>query len=138
MQKLKLKLVFLLGVFMTLTLLLGISVYATDGNIQIIKESDTNYLIYVKNNLDKPFEFAFSNDETEPTTYLEAATDSAEGGNYIAYINSYTTANRYMWAKNDEGAYIVECVELDLSKAKRYSGSTFSLCRKTISLVDAI
>ena len=117
MQKLKLKLVFLLGVFMTLTLLLGISVYATDGNIQIIKESDTNYLIYVKNNLDKPFEFAFSNDETEPTTYLEAATDSAEGGNYIAYINSYTTANRYMWAKNDEGAYIVECVELDLSKA---------------------
>ena len=120
MQDLKLKLFFLVGIFMTLTLLLGISVYATEGNIQIIKESDTNYLIYVKNNLEKPFEFAFSDDNSadkNTLAYLSAATDSAEGGNYIAYINSYTTSNKYMWAKDSEGTYFIEGVELDLSKA---------------------
>ena len=60
MQKSKIKLVFLLGLFITIFSLLGISVYAANENVQIIKKLDTDYLIYVKDNLDKTFEFALS------------------------------------------------------------------------------
>lgn len=119
MQNLKLKIIFLVGIF-SLILLLGLPVNAANENVQLVKQTETDYLIYINGNLDSSFEFAFSDDNTadkETLTYLSAATDSAEGGNYIAYINSYTTENKYMWAKDAEGTYFVEGVELDLSKA---------------------
>ena len=119
MRNLKFKIILLVGIF-TLILLLGLPVNASNENIQIVKQSDTEYLIYINEHLDSTFEFAFSDSNTadkDTLTYLSAATDSAEGGNYIAYINSYTTENKYMWAKDEEGTYFVEGVELDLSKA---------------------
>ena len=119
MRNLKLKIIFLVGIF-SLILLLGLPVNAANENVQLVKQTETDYLIYINGNLDSSFEFAFSDDNTadkETLTYLSAATDSAEGGNYIAYINSYTTENKYMWAKDAEGTYFVEGVELDLSKA---------------------
>lgn len=119
MQNLKLKIIFLVGIF-SLILLLGLPVNAANENVQLVKQTETDYLIYINGNLDSSFEFAFSDDNTadkEILTYLSAATDSAEGGNYIAYINSYTTENKYMWAKDAEGTYFVEGVELDLSEA---------------------
>lgn len=119
MRNLKLKIIFLVGIF-SLILLLGLPVNAANENVQLVKQTETDYLIYINGNLDSSFEFAFSDNNTadkETLTYLSAATDSAEGGNYIAYINSYTTENKYMWAKNAEGTYFVEGVELDLSKA---------------------
>lgn len=119
MRNLKLKIIFLVGIF-SLILLLGLPVNAANENMQLVKQTETDYLIYINGNLDSSFEFAFSDDNTadkETLTYLSAATDSAEGGNYIAYINSYTTENKYMWAKDAEGTYFVEGVELDLSKA---------------------
>lgn len=115
MQNLKLKIIFLVGIF-SLILLLGLPVNAANENLQLVKQSETDYLIYINEHLGESFEFAFSEDETEPTTFYEAATDEAEGGNYIAYINQYTTG-KYMWAKNTEGTYFAEGVELDLSKA---------------------
>ncbi|MBO5412993.1 MAG: LPXTG cell wall anchor domain-containing protein [Clostridia bacterium] len=119
MRNLKLKIIFLVGIF-SLILLLGLPVNAANENVQLVKQTETDYLIYINGNLDSSFEFAFSDDNTadkETLTYLSAATDSAEGGNYIAYINSYTTENKYMWAKDAEGTYFVEGIELDLSKA---------------------
>lgn len=115
MRNLKIKIIFLVGIF-SLILLLGLPVNAANENIQLVKQSETDYLIYINEHLDESFEFAFSEDETEPTTFYEAATDEAEGGNYIAYTNQYTTG-KYMWAKNTEGTYFVEGVELDLSVA---------------------
>lgn len=119
MRNLKLKIIFLVGIF-SLILLLGLPVNAANENVQLVKQTETDYLIYINGNLDSSFEFAFSDDNTadkDTLTYLSAATDSAEGGNYIAYINSYTTENKYMWAKDAEGTYFVEGVELDLNKA---------------------
>lgn len=115
MRNLKLKIIFLVGIF-SLILLLGLPVNAANENLQIVKQSETDYLIYINEHLGESFEFAFSEDETEPTIFYEAATDEVEGGNYIAYINQYTTG-KYMWAKNSEGTYFVEGVELDLTEA---------------------
>lgn len=61
--------------------------------------------------------FQMTGAQPAETEFLEAGTDSAEGGNYIAYINSYTTSNSYLWARDAEGIFFVEGVELDLNKA---------------------
>lgn len=113
MQNTRLKGIFILGIFLIVSLLFATTVYGSNENIQILKESEQKYLIYVKDNLNKTFEFALSNDETEPTEYKDAGRDSAEGGNYIAYIDEYSTGTKYIWAKNSEG-YILEGVELNL------------------------
>lgn len=118
MQNSKTKILFLLGIFLIVTLVFGITAYAANENIQIIKESDSKYLIYVKGNLDSTFEFAFADTTTEPaeTEYKEAGKDASENGNYIAYLDEYSTANKYLWVKNSEG-YVLEAVEVDLTKA---------------------
>lgn len=119
MQKFKNKILFIIGIF-ALIVLLGLPVNAANENIELIKQSETDYLIYFKGHLEEIFEFAFSNDNTidkETLTYTQAATDNTNGGNYIAYINTYTTENKYVWAKDSTGTYFVEGVELDLTKA---------------------
>lgn len=119
MQKLKGKIIFLVGIFL-LILLLGLPVNAANENIQLIKQSETDYLIYINEHLSENFEFAFSNDNTvdkDTLTYLSAATDSSENGNYIAYVNSYTTENKYIWARDLEGIYFAEGIELNLIEA---------------------
>ena len=88
MQTRKIKIIFTLIIFALISLL-GMSVYAANENVQIIKKSDTDYLIYIKGNLDESFEFAFANDSTADKTtltYLSAAQDSTEGENYIASL----------------------------------------------------
>lgn len=119
MQNIKIKILFLIGIF-ALIVLLGLPVNATNENIELIKQSETDYLIYFNGHLGETFEFAFSNDNTvdkETLTYIPAATDTVGGGNYIAYINAYTTENKYVWAKDSKGTYFAEGVELDLTKA---------------------
>lgn len=82
------------------------------------KESDSKYLIYVKGNLDNTFEFAFADTETEPaeTEFKDAGKDTAENGNYIAYLDEYSTASKYLWVKNSDG-YVVEGTEVNLDNA---------------------
>jgi len=118
MQNLKVKVIFLLGVFLIATLLFGITTYAANENLQIVKESDSKYLIYVKENLDNTFEFAFADTETEPaeTEFKDAGKDTAENGNYIAYLDEYSTASKYLWVKNSDG-YVVEGTEVNLDNA---------------------
>lgn len=120
MQNLKTKMVFLLVTFVIVSFALGISVYASNEKVQIVKKSNTDYLIYVEGNLDNSFEFAFSDDNTVDKTTLTHSTtakDDVTDGNYIAFINQYTTEHKYMWVKNAEGTYILNAVELDLTKA---------------------
>ena len=118
MQNLKIKIAFLVLVFLIVSFIFGITVYAANENLQIVKESDSKYLIYVKDNLDETFEFVFSNTSTEPASseYKDAGTDAASNGNYIAYLDEYSTANKYLWVKNSAG-YVLEGVEVDLTKA---------------------
>ena len=120
MQNLKIRIAFLVVVFLIVSFIFGITVYAANENLQIVKESDSKYLIYVKDNLNETFEFAFSNTSTEPASseYKDAGTDAASNGNYIAYLDQYSTANKYLWVKNSSG-YIVEGVEVNLDEAIR-------------------
>ena len=115
------KLKMLLGVVIfILVSIIGMSVYASNDNIEIIKESDTNYLIYIKGNLSEEFDFAYSNDSganRDSLTYTAAAQDDTDSANYIAYVNQYTGEHNFIWAKKADGTFILEAVEIDLSKA---------------------
>lgn len=125
MTNFKNKLTVLLIVFILGIALLQITAYAANENIEIIKKSDNDYLIYIKDNLNTEFEFAFSNnkDGNDLVFDKKAGLDSNPentDANKIAYVNSLTIGlfenPTYMWAK-DENGYIVEGVEVDLSKA---------------------
>ena len=111
-------LLFVLGM-----ILLQTGVNAANENIQILQNSSSEYLIYIKGNESSAFKFGFSNDSaTEPTLNKESQNDS-ESGKTIAYVDNTTIAlfgsKTYMWAKLNDGEYILEGVEVDLSKAAK-------------------
>jgi len=125
MEKLKTKLMVLLFVFILIFVGGQASVYASNENIEIVKISNEDYLIYIKDNLKSDFEFAFSNDKDGNDLNFDkkAGLDSApinSNANKIAYVNSLTIgmfqSPTYMWVKNDNG-YVLEGIEVDLSKA---------------------
>jgi len=80
---------------------------ATNEEIVIVKESEEQYIIYLKQYLNQEFEFAFSNNKTEDVANLvfeNSAKDSAEEkANNIAYVDASTisifTNPTYMWIK---------------------------------------
>lgn len=103
-------------------------IYTVNGaneNMQIIKKSGTEYLIYISEHMDSQFEFAFSNDQgadKETLGYKSSILDSTSEKNNVAYIDNslYTTyfsGKTYFWARDLSGKYFAEKVEIDLSKA---------------------
>lgn len=121
MTSLKSKLIILAIIFILGLVAMQTSIFATNENIQILEKNTGDYIIYVKNNLNTDFEFAFSNDvnaDKEALSYNLAETDS--NGNKIAFINSETislfSAPTYIWAKVGT-EYVLEGIEVDLSKA---------------------
>ena len=103
-------------------------IYTVNGaneNIQIIKKSGNEYLIYISEHMDSQFEFAFSNDQgtdKETLGYKSSILDSTSEKNNVAYIDNslYTTyfsGKTYFWARDLSGKYFAEKVEVDLSKA---------------------
>lgn len=103
-------------------------IYTVNGaneNIQIIKKSGNEYLIYISEHMDSQFEFAFSNDQgadKETFGYKSSILDSTSEKNNVAYIDNslYTTyfsGKTYFWARDLSGKYFAEKVEVDLSKA---------------------
>lgn len=97
-------------------------VNASNENIQIL-QNNTEYLIYIKGNTDKTFKFGFSNDKsTEPELNKISETDS-ESGEIIAYVDNTTISmfdnTTYMWAKLDDGDYLLKGVEVDLAKSAK-------------------
>lgn len=124
MKSLKLKLMIAVLLFL-LVLLATTSVFASNEGIQILKKSDNEYMIYISEHLDAPFEFTFSNDKDsnkEELNYKVAATDTqeVEGKNYIAYVDSnlyniFFNKTTYLWARTLEGEYFAEAVEINLA-----------------------
>ena len=81
MTNLKSKLIVLAIVFILGIIAIQMSVNASNENIQILEKTTGDYIIYIKDNLDTDFEFAFSNDasaDKNALTYYSAETDSAE------------------------------------------------------------
>lgn len=101
------------------------TVNGTNENMQIIKKSGTQYLIYISGHMNSQFEFAFSNDQEadkETLGYKSSILDSTSEKNNVAYIDNslYTTyfsGKTYFWARDLSGKYFAEKVEVDLSKA---------------------
>lgn len=125
MSKLKSKLIISAIIFLLTIVAMQLSIYASNENVEIVKKSDTDYLIYVKDNLNKSFKFAFSNNQNEDKTSLtfkEAETDStAENANKIAFVNSTTISifenPTYMWVKDEHENYIIDGIQIELKQA---------------------
>lgn len=99
------------------------SVIATTEDYTVLKKTDDEYIIYLKESLDKEFEFSYTNqslENDESLDYIKSAKDS-KNGDAIAYIdanlyekyfkNSETT---YLWAKSGEN-YLAKGMKIDLS-----------------------
>lgn len=115
----------LLIIVMAITILQGFS-YAQSENLQMIKKSKEEYMIYISNLLNEEFEFAFSNNvaaQKDTLVFQKAALDNAENGNHIAYVDSNTYTqyfknqeNTYLWVKQAEN-YKVEAQKVNLKNA---------------------
>ena len=124
MKKTIFKLILLIIAFLLSIVIMQNSVWATNENIEILEKSNGEYLIYIKDNLNNDFEFAFSNVanvDKNSLSYMNSETDGiGENANKIAYVNSITkelfNQPTYMWARIGTN-YILEGVQVDLSKA---------------------
>ena len=121
MKKSKLKILLMVVIIGIFTIGMPMVAYGTNENTVIVKQSDNEYLIYLKGYLNKEFQFAFSNNkEADVSTlaFVNSAVDSAQGINNIAYVNDNATialfANKtYMWVKVD-GELKISGLEIDI------------------------
>ncbi len=135
-------------------------IYATSENVQVVKKSDNNYLIYVKDNLNIEFEFAFSNNKEigkGELVFQNSAKDmQGEEANSIAYIDedlysTYFSKDTYLWARTSDGKYIIEAEPIDLKSSltendietantmtKRISVDTKQIYEKPVENVDGV
>lgn len=121
MKKSKLKILLMVVIIGIFTIGMPMVAYGTNENTVIVKQSDNEYLIYLKGYLNKEFQFAFSNNkEADVATlaFVNSAVDSAQGINNIAYVNDNATialfANKtYMWVKVD-GELKISGLEIDI------------------------
>ena len=112
--------------FFAVLITIQTSVLGTNDNIEMLKKQSGDYLIYIKDNLNSDFEFAFSNNKDTnkaDLVFKDSETDSTgENANKIAFVNSSNISifdnKTYMWAKekNTEN-YILEGIEIDLNEA---------------------
>ena len=125
MIKSKSKLIISAIVFILVLITMQLSIYAANENIEILEKTNTDYLIYIKDNLTTDFEFAFSNDkdaDKTTLTYKKAETDSNKANaNKIAYVNTTTIElfknPTYMWVKDANENYILNGIQVDLEQA---------------------
>ena len=133
MKNTKIKFIVTTIVVLLVIIAIQTSTLASNENIEILQKSSSDYLLYIKDNLNTDFEFAFSNTKEQDKTdasflnsFISAGEDSSgENANKIAYVNNNTKgmfANpTYMWAKDSNGNYIVDGIEIDLTKALHIS-----------------
>lgn len=96
--------------------------YGANEELVIVQKAENEYIIYLKQYLEKEFKFAFSNNSAEEVsnlTFDNSALDEAEdGANNIAYVNNSNIAMfsnpTYMWIEVD-GKIEVSAREIDLS-----------------------
>lgn len=116
---------FLAVTIITITLLQSFSL-AKSENVQMIKKSEKEYIIYVSNLIGSEFEFSFANkkDESkEKLVFTNSALDQEDNGNNIAYIdetiyNNYFDGKKetYLWVKQGT-EYKVEAEKVNLKDA---------------------
>ena len=116
---------FLAVTIITITLLQSFSL-AKSENVQMIKKSEKEYIIYVSNLIGSEFEFSFANkkDESkENLVFTNSALDQEDNGNNIAYIdetiyNNYFDEKKetYLWVKQGT-EYKVEAEKINLKDA---------------------
>lgn len=112
-------------IIMIITLLQSFSL-AKSENVQMIKKSEKEYIIYVSNLIGSEFEFSFANkkDESkENLVFTNSALDQEDNGNNIAYIdetiyNNYFDGKKetYLWVKQGT-EYKVEAEKINLKDA---------------------
>ena len=104
MKTSKLKILLMIVIIGILTVGMPIIAYGTNENAVVVKQSESEYIIYLKGYLDKEFKFAFSDNKEaneESLTYTNSAKDTADGENNIAYSNTELAAKKYMFVKAD-------------------------------------
>lgn len=109
----------------TITLLQSFS-FAKTENLQMIKKSEKQYILYILTLLNDKFEFAFSNksnESKENLVFTDSALDQLKNGNNIAYIDEtlYDTyfegkSKIYLWVKQGE-EYKIEAQKVNLDDA---------------------
>ena len=65
MNNLKLKLILVTTIIFLGIVAMQTSVLGTNENIELLKKQSGDYLIYIKDNLNTDFEFAFSNNKNK-------------------------------------------------------------------------
>lgn len=122
MSKQKFKLIILALAFILALVILQSVVYASNENIQIVKNDKGEYMIYVKDNETTDFEFAFSKNQSEDKTLLSFKQCESDSQTKIAYVDNDSISlfedntPTYMWVKNGDN-YVLNGIEVDLSKA---------------------
>ena len=111
-----------------LFIMLPIQAKATNEKLAIISTTTIDaqgnkkeeYIIYIKDYIDKNFKYAFSNAESTELIYINSIIDTE--GNQVAFLDSETYENLanqeqqiYLWAKDENGNPILEGIELDLN-----------------------
>lgn len=115
MKSLKSKIIFTVIMALMIILIMPLSIFAANEETIIVKditeEGEEKYIVYLKDYLNKEFEFAFSNDRTADVstlTFSNSALDATGvGANNIAYVivdstNASLFENTtYMWIKEN-------------------------------------
>ena len=120
-KKSKILVTMILFVIMLLSIL-QIKSFATDSDIIVVKENDSEYLVYVNNMIGENFSFAFSNSKEETNlNYRESVIDNE--GNHIAYVNGelktqYFGSQTYIWVKTADDKVVIEGKEITLDGVK--------------------
>ena len=111
---------------MIIILLIALPIFAADDELLIYKNSEKEYLIYLKGNLKNEFEFAFSNNKDskkdELLFYQSAKDTDDDEANTIVYIDeelydNYFAKNTYLWVRTNDGKYIIEAKLLNIKNA---------------------
>ena len=130
MKTSKLKILLMIVIIGILTVGMPIIAYGTNEDAVIVKQSESEYIIYLKGYLDKEFKFAFSDNKEaneESLTYTNSAKDTADGENNIAYSNTELAAKKYMFVKADAKTEIFEIdVNDNITKAELENLNTVS------------
>lgn len=110
---------FLAVTIITITLLQSFSL-AKSENVQMIKKSEKEYIIYVSNLIGSEFEFSFANkkDESkENLVFTNSALDQEDNGNNIAYIDE-TIYNNYFDGKKETYLWVKQGTEYKVEAEK--------------------
>ena len=121
MKKTKFKILLALVIISIFTIGMPIIAYGANENAVIVKQSDDEFLIYLKGLLNEDFEFAFSNDKNvtpDETEFISFAKDTANGANNIAYVDKSSVGKfvnkTYLWVKTNEQMKI-SGLEIDIN-----------------------